>query len=132
MRQFIQWTGLMASAVLVAGCAVGPDVAEIRKFTDDFIKAGFQTNGQATVSRITQVDETNRVCSEADARRECLALASLPAEQRPKPISTGIPSLDIDMRGGVIPGTGDSTWVLAARSGVGKTTVGIARICHSK
>jgi replicative DNA helicase len=67
-----------------------------------------------------------QVCSEADARRECLALASLPAEQRPKPISTGIPSLDIDMRGGVLPGTGDSTWVLAAKSGVGKTTVGIA------
>ncbi|MEN9768030.1 MAG: Cyanophage [Cyanobacteriota bacterium] len=67
-----------------------------------------------------------QICSEADARRECLALASLPAEQRPKPISTGIPSLDIDMRGGVLPGTGDSTWVLAAKSGVGKTTVGIA------
>jgi replicative DNA helicase len=30
------------------------------------------------------------------------------------------------MRGGVLPGTGDSTWVLAARSGVGKTTVAIA------
>ncbi|MFM2172269.1 MAG: Cyanophage [Cyanobacteriota bacterium] len=67
-----------------------------------------------------------QVCTASDAGRECLALASLPADQRPKPISTGIPSLDIDMRGGVIPGTGDSTWVLAARSGVGKTTVGIA------
>jgi len=67
-----------------------------------------------------------QVCTASDAGRECLALASLPADQRPKPISTGIPSLDIDMRGGVIPGTGDSTWVLAAKSGVGKTTVGIA------
>jgi replicative DNA helicase len=32
----------------------------------------------------------------------------------------------MDMRGGIVPGTGESTWVLAARSGVGKTTVGIA------
>jgi hypothetical protein len=30
------------------------------------------------------------------------------------------------MRGGVIPGAGDSLWVLAARSGIGKTTVAIA------
>ena len=67
MRQFIQWTGWTVSALLLAGCAVGPDVAEIRKLTDDLIKAGFRTNGQATVSRITQTDETNRVCSEADA-----------------------------------------------------------------
>jgi hypothetical protein len=69
-----------------------------------------------------------QVCKASDAGRKCLALASLPADRRPKPISTGIPSLDIDMRGGVIPGTGDSTWVLAARSGVGKTTVGIAAL----
>ncbi len=66
------------------------------------------------------------ICSAADAATECIALASLPEEQRPQPISTGIPSLDVDMRGGVLPGTGDSTWVLAARSGVGKTTVAIA------
>ena len=70
--------------------------------------------------------QSKEVCVVADSTRECVALASLPADQRPKPISTGIPSLDIDMRGGVLPGTGDSTWVLAARSGVGKTTVGIA------
>ena len=66
------------------------------------------------------------VLSIADGISECLALASMPLDQRPKPISTGIPSLDLDMRGGVIPGQGDSTWVLAARSGIGKTTVAIA------
>lgn len=62
----------------------------------------------------------------ADGISECLALASMPLDQRPKPISTGIPSLDLDMRGGVIPGQGESTWVLAARSGIGKTTVAVA------
>ena len=66
------------------------------------------------------------VCQARDAARESIALAALPAEQRPKPISTGIPSLDMDMRGGILPGTGESTWVLAARSGVGKTTLAIA------
>ena len=66
------------------------------------------------------------LCSAADAAREGIALASLPAEQRPRPVSTGIPSLDLDMRGGILPGAGEGTWVLAARSGVGKTTVAIA------
>ncbi|MFN9485022.1 MAG: DnaB-like helicase C-terminal domain-containing protein [Cyanobacteriota bacterium] len=66
------------------------------------------------------------VLTPADAAREAFSLATAPAEERPKPISTGIPSLDLDMRGGVIPGAGDSLWVLAARSGIGKTTVAIA------
>ena len=81
---------------------------------------------EATAITAGRFRQSLQLCSASDAARECLALASLPAEQRPRPISTGIPSLDLDMRGGVIPGTGDSTWVLAARSGVGKTTVAIA------
>jgi hypothetical protein len=70
--------------------------------------------------------ETNPVLSARDGISECVALASMPLDQRPKPISTGIPSLDLDMRGGVLPGKGEGTWVLAARSGVGKTTVAVA------
>jgi replicative DNA helicase len=81
---------------------------------------------QATAITAGRSRQASQLCSAADAAREGLALASLPAEQRPKPISTGIPSLDLDMRGGVLPGAGESTWVLAARSGVGKTTVAIA------
>ena len=81
---------------------------------------------EATAITAGRYRQSFQVCRASDAGGECLALASLPADRRPQPISTGIPSLDIDMRGGVIPGTGDSTWVLAARSGVGKTTVGIA------
>ena len=81
---------------------------------------------EATAITAGRFRQSIQICSAADAARECIALASLPAEQRPRPISTGIPSLDLDMRGGVLPGTGDSTWVLAARSGVGKTTVAIA------
>jgi hypothetical protein len=80
----------------------------------------------ATAITAGRLRQSLQLCSPADAARECIALASLPLEQRPQPISTGIPSLDMDMRGGIVPGTGESTWVLAARSGVGKTTVGIA------
>ena len=81
---------------------------------------------QATAITAGRNRQATHLCQAADAARESLALASLPAEQRPQPISTGIPSLDLDMRGGVLPGAGESTWVLAARSGVGKTTVAIA------
>jgi hypothetical protein len=66
------------------------------------------------------------LCSSADAARGCLALATVPLDERPVPISTGIPSLDLDIRGGVIAGAGESTYVIAARSGVGKTTLAIA------
>ena len=81
---------------------------------------------EATAITAGRFRQSIQIYTSSDAASECIALASLPADQRPKPISTGIPSLDIDMRGGVLPGTGDSTWVLAARSGVGKTTVAIA------
>ena len=70
--------------------------------------------------------DRHSVLSMAEGIGECIALASMPLDQRPKPISTGIPSLDLDMRGGVIAGKGESTWVLAARSGIGKTTVAVA------
>ncbi|MBM5818341.1 MAG: helicase DnaB, partial [Cyanobacteria bacterium K_Offshore_surface_m2_239] len=70
--------------------------------------------------------DTRSVLSMREGMAECIALASMPLDQRPKPVSTGIPSLDLDMRGGVLPGKGEGTWVLAARSGVGKTTVAIA------
>jgi replicative DNA helicase len=66
------------------------------------------------------------VLSARQTAHQCIALASVPLDQRPKPISTGIPSLDLDMRGGVVTGQGEGTWVLAARSGVGKTTLAIA------
>jgi hypothetical protein len=70
--------------------------------------------------------QSQPVLSARQTAHLCVALASMPLDQRPKPISTGIPSLDLDMRGGVIAGKGEGTWVLAARSGIGKTTVAVA------
>jgi replicative DNA helicase len=46
--------------------------------------------------------------------------------QQAEPISTGIDSFDMDIQGGVSPDTDGRLNVIAARTGVGKTTVGCA------
>ena len=101
-----------------------------REHRDVAIEADLQDCRQALNAAIAitagRFRNSEPVLTPADAAGECLALATTPQHLRPSPISTGIPSLDLDMRGGVLPGAGDSTWVLAARSGVGKTTVAIA------
>ena len=58
-------TGL-ASALLLAGCAATPSVAELNALTDQFVKSSFRGQGDVKVTRITETDETNRACSEAD------------------------------------------------------------------
>jgi sulfur-oxidizing protein SoxX len=57
---------LAAAAFLVAGCASLPSSSELDTLTDAIVKASFRTQGQATVDRVTAVDETNRLCSQAD------------------------------------------------------------------
>ena len=54
-------------AVALAGCAMGPSPADLDRLTADIVKASFRTQGIANVERATQPDETNRVCSAADA-----------------------------------------------------------------
>ena len=56
----------LASALVVAGCATGPSVAELNTLTDQIVKASFRDQGIAKVDRVLATDETNRVCSEAD------------------------------------------------------------------
>ena len=90
------------------------------------LKACRDTLNEAIALTAGRFRQAAPVATAADAASEALALATLPADQRPVPISTGIPSLDLDMRGGILPGKGESTWVLAARSGVGKTTLAVA------
>jgi hypothetical protein len=101
-----------------------------RRQLDGAIEAEIQTCrsavNEATSLTTGYFRDRHSVLSMAEGIGECIALASMPLDQRPKPISTGIPSLDLDMRGGVIAGKGESTWVLAARSGIGKTTVAVA------
>jgi len=56
----------LASALVVAGCATVPSVAELNALTDQIVKASFRDQGIAKVDRVLATDETNRVCSEAD------------------------------------------------------------------
>lgn len=70
--------------------------------------------------------ESRPILNAGEQMAEHIELAARPLQERPRPISTGIPSLDVDMRGGVIPGQGEGLWVLAARSGIGKTSLAVA------
>jgi L-cysteine S-thiosulfotransferase len=54
-------------ALVGAGCASMPSVAELNQLTDSVVKASFRDQGYVKVDRITAADETNRACSEADA-----------------------------------------------------------------
>ena len=65
----------IAMAVLLAGCAQGPSVAELNALTDQIVKASFRDQSFVKVERITATDETNRLCSEADVLGKPLAEA---------------------------------------------------------
>jgi sulfur-oxidizing protein SoxX len=58
---------VIAAGLVAAGCASLPSVSELNQLTDNIVKASFRTQGIANVERVTQTDETNRACSEADA-----------------------------------------------------------------
>ena len=57
-----------AAALLVAGCAAGPSMAELDALTQRIVKASFRDEGMAKVDRVLSTDETNRVCSQADVQ----------------------------------------------------------------
>ncbi len=66
---------ISALALLLAGCAQGPSVAELNALTDQIVKASFREQSFVKVERITATDETNRLCSEADVSGKPLAEA---------------------------------------------------------
>jgi sulfur-oxidizing protein SoxX len=58
---------LAVSGLLLAGCAGLPSSAELDAMTDNIVKASFRSEGIASVDRLLATDETNRLCSQADA-----------------------------------------------------------------
>jgi L-cysteine S-thiosulfotransferase len=74
------WAACAAAAALaVAGCATTggtPDSAELDRLTDGMVKAAFRTQGIANVERVTQIDETMRVCNAADVAGKPLDAAT--------------------------------------------------------
>ena len=61
-------TGLAVASValLAVGCASAPSVADLNALTQQIVKASFRDEGIVKAS-ILNTDETNQVCSEADA-----------------------------------------------------------------
>ncbi len=66
-KTWIRLVPAIAVLTLVAGCASLPSSAELDAMTDRIVKASFRTERIATVDRILATDETNRLCSQADA-----------------------------------------------------------------
>ena len=66
MKKNTLWLLALATMLVAAGCASVPSVSELNALTDSIVKASFRSQGVANVERVTQTDETNRLCSEAD------------------------------------------------------------------
>ena len=52
---------------VVAGCAMKPPAADIDALAERMVRTGFRSEGIAKVERVTAIDETLKLCSEADA-----------------------------------------------------------------
>ena len=58
----------LAAAAVVMGCASGSGIAaaDADRAAADMMKSAFRTEGIAKVERVTEIDETLRLCNEAD------------------------------------------------------------------
>lgn len=69
MKTWFAIGGCVAAAAVVVGCAgMGglPPAADLDKLAQDEMKAAFRDEGIAKVSRVTDIDETLRLCNQAD------------------------------------------------------------------
>ena len=66
MNKTMQWTLAAVAVVVVAGCASGPNVAELNEMARQIAKASFRDEGIVKADKVLNADETNRLCSEAD------------------------------------------------------------------
>ena len=67
MKKFFISVTTVLTLVLLNGCAQGPSMAEVQEKTQLAVKTSFQDKSFVKVDRITATDETNRLCSEAEA-----------------------------------------------------------------
>ncbi|MBE7369283.1 sulfur oxidation c-type cytochrome SoxX [Ramlibacter pallidus] len=67
----------LLAAIGIAGCAALPgSTANYDQVADDMVKAAFRTQGIATVDRVTQIDETLKLCNAADVAGKPLDAAT--------------------------------------------------------
>ena len=64
------------AAVAIAGCASTPSGADLDRIAQDMVKTGFHTKGIATIDRVTAIDETLKLCNEADVSGKPLDAAT--------------------------------------------------------
>ncbi len=57
---------VVVAALAAVGCASLPPGAELDKITQDSMKAAFRDEGIARIGRVTDIDETLRLCNAAD------------------------------------------------------------------
>jgi L-cysteine S-thiosulfotransferase len=65
-----------AAAVGCASMSPGPSTAELDKLTQEMVKASFRSQGIAKVERVTELDETLRLCNAADVAGKQLDAAT--------------------------------------------------------
>ncbi len=65
-----------AVALGVAGCATVQATADYDQVAQDMVKSAFRTEGIATVERVTAIDETLKLCNEADVAGKQLDAAT--------------------------------------------------------
>jgi L-cysteine S-thiosulfotransferase len=66
----------LAAAALVVGCATGgPSGADADKLAADMVKSAFRTEGIAKIERVTEIDETLKLCNAADVAGKPLEAA---------------------------------------------------------
>lgn len=75
----LKMTAVVAAVLAIAGCAAMASDADYNKIVQDMLKNDFKDKGPATVARVTNQDEAQRLCSEYPM-----------AEERPKEISARI------------------------------------------
>jgi sulfur-oxidizing protein SoxX len=66
----------LATGAALVGCASTPGSADLDKMAQDMVKSGFHTKGIATLERLTAIDETLRLCNEADVQGKPLDAAT--------------------------------------------------------
>ena len=72
----------LAAALVAAGCASGPSVAELNALTSKIVKASFRDESHVKVERLTATDETNTAFGRGEQNNLTALSAYISAESR--------------------------------------------------
>ena len=73
----LHFLSALAAAAAVVGCASStPSRVELDQMAQDMVRSGFHAKGIATLERVTAIDETLKLCNEADVAGKPLDAAT--------------------------------------------------------